>query len=365
MALSNVFDAENMRSRLQSWIQKHQPGAIVTDAKVPEKSGLSAITILFTAIWDGTEHPLVARIQPTGPALFMEYNFDLEFQVLRALSQCPDIPVPEALYLEASADALGAPFYVMRRIDGRVAADDPPFTMDGWVLELSATQRSQMSDAGLATLAALHGCDPHALGLKQLLVKSGNDSNTNLRLVAYWEQFYQWARNGEDNPLIEHGLKWLKDHAPDDDDRLCLSWGDARLGNMIIAGDLSVAAVLDWEMVTIAAPELDLAWWMFLMTHHSAGIGAALPEGFPDDAGTIAKYEAFSGRRVQNLDYYMVFAGVRMCILVLRAANLMIGAGLLPADAQMGRINPASKMTAGLLGLGTSDESAAYYFGNR
>jgi aminoglycoside phosphotransferase (APT) family kinase protein len=211
----------------------------------------------------------------------------------------------------------------------------------------------------------LPSIDAHALGLKQLLVKSGNDSNTNLRLVAYWEQFYQWARNGEDNPIIEHGLKWLKDHAPDDDDRLCLSWGDARLGNMIIAGDLSVAAVLDWEMVTIAAPELDLAWWMFLMTHHSAGIGAALPEGFPDDAGTIAKYEAFSGRRVQNLDYYMVFAGVRMCILVLRAANLMIGAGLLPADAQMGRINPASKMTAGLLGLGTSDESAAYYFGNR
>lgn len=365
MALSNALTEETAQAKLQTWLQRRHPDARVTNVNIPSKSGLSAETVMFTAEWGGSEHRLVARVQPTGPALFLEYNFPVEFEVLEALSHCDDVPVPDAVFLEMESQALGAPFYVMSRADGRVAEDDPPFTMDSWVLDLSPAERARMSDEGLKTLAALHSYDPKQLGLYDVLHKPELGDNANLQLVSYWETFYNWGKGETPNMLIERGLQWLRDNAPNDDDRLCVCWGDSRIGNMIIADDLSTAAVLDWEMVALGAPELDLAWWMFLMRHHTIGIGAALPEGFPDDAETLEKYEKLTGKPVKNLDYYMVFAGVRMCILVLRAANLMIGAGLLPTDAQMGKINPAANLTATMLGLTQSDESVEYYFGNR
>lgn len=365
MALSNALDAETIGTKLEAWLKQHHADAVVTDAAMPSKSGLSAETVMFTATWDGEERHLVARVKPTGDALFMHYNFELEFNLLDHLSKQSNVPVPTPVFLERGSDAIGAPFYVMTRAFGRVAEDDPPFTMDGWVLELTAAERTQMSDAGLRTMAALHKVDAKQATFFDELYTPATGANANLQHVAYWREFYDWARDGVDYPVIGHGLQWLEENAPNDDHRLCLCWGDSRLGNMIIGDDLNVAAVLDWEMVTMSAPELDLAWWIFLMEHHSKGIGAVLPEGLPDANGMIAKYETFSGKKVENLDYYMRFAGIRLSILVMRAANLMIGAGLLPPDAQMGLVNPASNLTAELFGITVSSETGEYYFGNR
>lgn len=365
MALSNALDAETIGAKLETWLKTHHADAVITEASMPSKSGLSAETVMFTAIWDGTKRHLVARVKPTGQALFMHYKFDLEFKLLDYLSQHSNVPVPAPVFLENGSDAIGSPFYVMTRAFGRVAEDDPPFTMDGWVLELSAEERSHMSDAGLRTLAELHKVDPKQTPLFDSLYTPATGANANLQHIAYWREFFDWAREGDSHPLIEHGLNWLEENAPNDDDRLCLCWGDSRLGNMIIDDNLDVAAVLDWEMVTVGAPELDLAWWIFLMEHHSKGVGATLPEGLPNTDGMIARYESFSGKKVENLDYYMKFAGVRLSILILRAANLMIGAGLLPPDAQMGRLNPAANLTAELFGISMSSETGEYYFGNR
>jgi hypothetical protein len=50
----------------------------------------------------------------------------------------------------------------------RVPADDPPFSVTGWVLELSADARRKLCDNGLAVLAQVHAVDWKALGLEFL-----------------------------------------------------------------------------------------------------------------------------------------------------------------------------------------------------
>jgi aminoglycoside phosphotransferase (APT) family kinase protein len=143
---------------------------------------------------------------------------------------------------------------------------------------------------------------------------------------------------------------------------LTLSWGDARLGNIIFADDLSAAAVLDWEMAGLASPELDLAWWLFLNRHHCEGIGMPRPAGLPTDEETVRRYEELTGRRVENLHYYLVFAGVRMASLMVRVAQLMIAEGLVPSDSGMALNNPASQLLATLLDLPAPDSEPSTSF---
>ena len=73
-------------------------------------------------------------------------------------------------------------------------------------------------------------------------------------------------------------------------ERIAASWGDARLGDIMYDQDLSVAGLLDWELASLSSPEADLGWWLFLLRHHTEGIGKPLPTGFPDATTTIARW---------------------------------------------------------------------------
>lgn len=115
----------------------------------------------------------------------------------------------------------------------------------------------------------------------------------------------------------------------------------------------------------LGSPEQDLGWWLFMMRHHTEGIGLPLPEGIPDRDATVDYYQSVSGYRPQNLDYYEALAGTRLAILTLRAAHLMIAAGLLPPDSAMGLSNPATHLVAQLVGLPAPDAAVSSYIGNR
>ena len=63
---------------------------------------------------------------------------------MRILDSDTDIPVPPVLWYEPDPGYLGAPFLVMRRIEGRVPTDMPPYHTGGWVTEISPTERMAM-----------------------------------------------------------------------------------------------------------------------------------------------------------------------------------------------------------------------------
>lgn len=273
------------------------------------------------------------------------------------------LPVPVVRWVEENPAVLGAPFLVMERASGRAPADDPPFTMAGWVLDLSDSERLCLCTTSLEALAAVHNADWKGLGLGFLAPPEGTDVFD--AELAKWREFYDWARRDEVNPTVEAGFQWLDAKRPDDRREPVLSWGDARVGNILFGDDLAVNAILDWEMVGLGQPDVEVAWWLFILRHHTEGIGVPMPSGFPSREQVVAIYEQASGRTVEHLDYYEVWAAVRLAILMHRAGNLMIEVGLLPPDAPMRLNNPASQLLAKLIGAEAPTGSVQSYIGNR
>lgn len=370
MALQNSIDTQAAAERLATWLTAQLPGAKnleVQDLTVPASAGLSNETVLFNASWQQggqvLTRAMVARVQPAGEGVFPAYNLQKEANVLAALGANSVVPVPEIYFYTDDSSVFGAPFMVMERVDGRIPSDDPPFTAGGWVLDLDVSRRQAMWQNTIEVLSRVHGTDWNGLGL-DFLDTAGNGSGLDAQL-AYWIAFFNWAAEGEPNPTIEYALDWLADHKPAGPEDKVLNWGDARVGNVIYGDDLAPVAVLDWEMVTLASRELDLGWWFFLERHHTEGIGLPMPPGIPDRATTVAKYEALTGHTVTNLDYYEIFAGTRLSIIMVRAAHMMIAAGLLLSDAPMALSNPASQLLAKLLDLPAPTGATTSFIGNR
>lgn len=370
MALRNAIDTDVAAKKLASWLSRKLPGAkgvTVTDVHVPGAGGLSKETVLFTANWqqDGvaTTRGMVARVEPEGPGVFPDGDMSKEAAVIKALKDRSAVPVPDVYYFEEDPSVFGSPFMVMQRIDGRVAADDPPFTASGWVLDLTPGQRRLMWQNGIDALAGVHDVDWRAAGL-EFLDTPENHSGLDA-ILAHWVHTLEWAAAGEPNPTLEAALRWLHDNRPEDVGQKVLNWGDARVGNIIFSDKLAVGGVLDWEMVCLASREQDLGWWLFLMRHHTEGIGLALPEGVLDRDETVDYYEQLTGHRTQHLDYYEVLAGTGLSILMVRASHMMIDAGLLPPDTPMAQSNPASQLVAKLLDLPAPTGAITSFIGNR
>ena len=129
---------------------------------------------------------------------------------------------------------------------------------------------------------------------------------------------------------------------------MSLVWGDSRIGNMIFR-DFRCVAVLDWEMVTLGNPIEDLGWWLFVDRHHSEGLEAPRLPGFPSREQTVARYEERVGRRVENLEYYEIFAGFRFGVIMIRLAQQMVEYGLMPAESDFETNNIVTRLLAKLL----------------
>ena len=133
-------DPSAMADRLAAWWDANRaPGATVTDVTAPEGSGMSSETLLFTIQpSDGPAERLVARLAPLASQqfpVFPEYDLELQRRVMQTVAAHTAVPVPEVLTHEADDSWLGSPFLLMRRVDGVVPSDIPPYTMAGWLFE--------------------------------------------------------------------------------------------------------------------------------------------------------------------------------------------------------------------------------------
>jgi hypothetical protein len=76
----------------------------------------------------------------------------------------------------------------------------------------------------------------------------------------------------------------------------------------------------------------------------------------------VRRYEELTGHAVRDLDFYLVLVGVPLSTLMVRVGQLMIDAGLVPADSTMSRNNPAAHMLANLLELPPPDSEQSSTF---
>lgn len=371
MALKNLIDPETARAKLERWYSERHPGVSGThirDIHIPKANGMSSETVLFDMTWienGQTQHQaLVARVTPPTGGLFPSYDLAQEQRVIDAVGASTGAPVPTTFGVEQDASVLGAPFLVMERLSGRVPADDPPFTAQGWVTELTPDQQATMYDNALSAMAAIHRADISTLG-PDTIGHPDRQGTPLEQMAAHYEALYGWAAADRAHPVLDAALQWVRTNLPTTQSAAGLSWGDARVGNMMFGDQLQVTGVLDWEMAAIGEAELDLTWFLFLNRNHTEGMGLTPPPGFPSREQTIARYEQLLGRPLVNLEFHEVFAAVRATILMMRIGMMMIEAGLLPEDAAMPVANPASHLLAQMLDLPSPSDEASWITGNR
>lgn len=342
-------DFEQTRRQLEAWLPAQLASRFgdVEEVRVgelsgPEATGFSSDTLLFDVSWKGSEGlqglGLVARIRPTRMFLFPEYDLDAQFRILSAL-EASDVAVPSPYWQETTGEVIGAPFYLMERIAGRTPADNPPYNAAGWVTEVAPAERAAMWRSYLETLVRIRRLDVQALGLN-FLAKPELGATPLAQELGYYENYLEWIYAGREHPHVSRSLPWLRANLPGKGEPV-LSWGDARIGNMIFQQGRAVA-VLDWEMARLGDFRMDLAWGLFLERYHTEGNNVERLPGFMNRTDTIALYQELAGCRVENIEWFEVLAGMRFSVILTRLAQQLMDQGFLPEDSDFEWNNPVS-----------------------
>jgi aminoglycoside phosphotransferase (APT) family kinase protein len=215
------------------------------------------------------------------------------------------VRVPRVLAVCADPDVIGAPFYVMERMEGEVVTSDIPPAFD------TPAERRRMAEELIDALVELHAVDWRAAGLEGFGKPSGYLERQLRRFIGLWEH-----NRTREIPEVASVGEWLRVNMPESLPATIVH-GDYRLGNTMLASEppARLIAIFDWEMATIGDPLADLGYlMMFWVEADDPNLGmyelqaVTRKEGFPTRAEMIALYEERSGRSMQALDWYVTLA---------------------------------------------------------
>jgi aminoglycoside phosphotransferase (APT) family kinase protein len=263
---------------------------------VPIGDGHSNVTF-------GLSTGVVLRRPPRGPLPPSAHNVLREARLLSALEPA-DVRTPRVLAVCDDLDVIGAPFYVMERVDGTVITDTVPAAQD------APEQRRRIADELIDALVELHATDWTTLGLDGFGKPTGYLERQLRRFNGLWEV----NRTREIEELDAVGA-WLSDHMPDSPPATIVH-GDYRLGNTMFATQAPprLTAILDWEMATIGDPLADIGYlmihWVEPKDTRAQFVLHTVTDqpGFPTRQEMVARYEERSGRSVESLDWYVTLA---------------------------------------------------------
>ncbi len=236
------------------------------------------------------------------------------------------MPLPQLCWLENDESVLGSPFFVMRRVNGRVPEDNPPYVFLSWLFDSTPEQRYELTRNTVEILGKIHAIE-NPLGKFPMLDSEGSALRRHFEAQKAW---YDWAlaRDGFRIPLLERAFDYLEANWPAETETV-LSWGDARPGNIIFDG-YEPAAVLDWEMAALGPRELDIAWTILIHRFFQDIATRFDQTGLPDymrRSHVEALYEEFTGHAPVDLDWYLLYAALRHGIVMGRVKRRMIHFG--------------------------------------
>jgi aminoglycoside phosphotransferase (APT) family kinase protein len=285
---------------LMSFLDEHGLGEGEIDAS-PIGEGHSNVTYLIER--GGSE--LVLRRPPRPPLPPSAHDVLREARLLTALRDTP-ARVPDVLAVCADPEVIGAPFYVMEKIEGEVIVTSIPPALD------TPAERRGIGDQLIDALVEIHGVDWRAAGLEDFGKPTGYLERQLRRFLGLWE-----LNKTREITAVESVGSWLAENLPSSGPATIVH-GDFRLGNTIFGGaaPARLAAVLDWEMATIGDPLADLGYLCMMWTEAGdpqVGLREALgkvtrAEGFPTRAELIARYEERSGRSMVAIRWYTTLA---------------------------------------------------------
>jgi len=317
---------EEVRRALASWLAP-RVGArgrlSISPLSSPGGTGVANETLLFEASWSAgageRTNGFVARLASDRP-LYIEADIEVHAKIYEALADVPGVPVPRVFGYEPDDSFLGAPFFVMERIEGEVPGDQPHWRTAGFVRDASPERRRAMWEDAVGVLAALHQVDASRfafLGAERPTSGLGDH-------LAYWRRYLDHGSGGSPVDVLEEGHEWLLAHLPDPTPT-AFSWGDSRFANIMFRDD-RVVAVFDWDTASLAGGEADLAWWRFM----DGPASDALPGiGTKDDL--VSRWEEHTGRKVRNMEWYDIFTSYRLGVVMLNLfANMAVDGVIAP-----------------------------------
>jgi len=293
--------------RLRPWFATHVDGA--GDHPLTAELIAGGRSNLTYTIGDGT-HAWVLRRPPLGHVVATAHDMGREYRVLAALAGS-DVPVPKVHALCDDLDVNDAPFYVMDHVDGRILRNPEDMAT------LDADEAKRCSLALIDVLARLHSVDYEVVGLGAF----GRPDGFLARNVARWGKQWQ-ANKTREVPAVDELARRL-DAALPESGPPAIVHGDYRLDNTMVANDDPgrIVAVLDWEMSTLGDPLTDVG---LLLVYWGGGAqpailsaqGVADVPGFISTDEVIARYAQQSGRSVDQLDFYVVFAMYKLTVIL-------------------------------------------------
>ncbi|MGC4807403.1 phosphotransferase family protein [Micromonospora sp. DT233] len=256
---------------------------------------------------------VVLRRPPLGHVLATAHDMGREHRVISALAPTA-VPVPEALLFCPDADVIGAPFYLMERVDGEVLrsrSQTDPLT-DG--------QRRDLAMAMMDTLAALHTVDPAEVGLADF----GRPEGFLGRQVRRWAAQLEASRS-RPLPGVDELRDALAASVPEGANAGRVVHGDYRLDNLLATVDpVAVRAVLDWEMATLGDPLADLGllltYWDVLgdsdeVVGNPVADGLGPRAGFPTGGELIERYAGRSDVDVGPLHWHVALGCFKLAVI--------------------------------------------------
>ncbi len=293
---------------LAGYLQNHLSDftTIVSLAQFP--GGFSNLTYLLTT----NVGEFVLRRPPHGANIKSAHDMGREYHILTALRGYYDrIPTP-VLYCTDAA-ILGAPFYLMERVRGRILRQPKQ------AADLSAQQMKDFSTAVIHNLARLHETDIQQSGLIDL----GKPAGYVARQVSGWTDRYERAAT-DTIPAMHHLAHWMKSNQPADGPP-ALIHNDYKYDNLLVdpSDPTHILAVLDWEMATVGDPRMDLgttlAYWTEAAEAKAMPLAAANPTWLPGNLNRkeVARcYAEQTGADLSHLLFYYVYGTFKIAVIL-------------------------------------------------
>jgi aminoglycoside phosphotransferase (APT) family kinase protein len=287
--------------RLEHWFAGELPGMVggpLFGRRIA--GGRSNLTY---EIGDG-ERSWVLRRPPHGHVLATAHDMGREYRVMSALAGT-GVPVPATYGLCTDERVLGAPFYVMEKVDGT------PYRSAAELAPLGPERVHEISQRLVDTLVALHDVDPVDRGLEDF----GRADRFLDRQVRRWSTQLESSRS-RDLPAADELRDRLASNVPEQSPPGIVH-GDYRLDNVLFDQYDRPAAIIDWEMATIGDPLADLA---LLVVYHKLGrlaggdavADASAAPGFLSEGEVMDRYVSSGGRATSRFGFYLGLAAFKL-----------------------------------------------------
>jgi aminoglycoside phosphotransferase (APT) family kinase protein len=270
-------------------------------AATPVGDGHSNVTYLLRR--DGAE--LVLRRPPRPPLPPSAHDVLREARLLRAI-EATTVRGPRVLATCDDEGVIGAPFYVMEKVEGDVLTGAVPAPLD------TPAQRRRVGEELVDALVEVHAVDWRACGLEGYGKPSGYLERQLRRFGGLWEH-----NKTREIAALDRVTRRLGEQVPESGPATIVH-GDYRLGNVMFAPEAParLEAIFDWELATIGDPLADVGYLTATWaqagdaetgTIFALGAVTAAP-GFPTREELIARYEERSGRSMRDVRWYQALA---------------------------------------------------------